>query len=140
MTADRPRLLASPTSALVDAAVDMRVTGCRPRAAVTVRARVDDPLRGCWSSGAVFEANDAGAVDLASARPVAGGYATVDPFGLLWSLERDPATAPLVGFAGPSGLRGRAMALGGTPAGNAAAAADSWPRILQFLRTGLAAR
>ena len=37
-------------------------------------------------------------------------------------------------------LRGRAMALGGTPAGNAAAAADSWPRVLQFLRTGLAAR
>jgi acetyl esterase/lipase len=34
-------------------------------------------------------------------------------------------------------LRGRAMALGGTPAGNAAAAADSWPRVLQFLRTGL---
>ena len=37
-------------------------------------------------------------------------------------------------------LRGRAMALGGTPAGNAAAAADSWPRVLQFLRTSLAAR
>ena len=32
------------------------------------------------------------------------------------------------------------MALGRTPACNAAAAADSWPRVLQFLRTGLAAR
>src|SRR5580765_1318028 len=103
MTADRPRLLVTPTSALVDAAVDVRVTGCRPRAAVTVRARVDDPLRGRWESRAVFEADVAGAVDLASARPVAGGYATADPFGLLWSLERDPASAPLAGFAGPSG-------------------------------------
>jgi dienelactone hydrolase len=103
MTADRPRLLASPASALVDAAVEMRVTGCRPRAAVTVRARVDDPLRGRWESRAVFEADAAGAVDLASARPIAGSYATADRFGLLWSLERDPASAPLVGFAGPSG-------------------------------------
>jgi dienelactone hydrolase len=103
VTVDRPRLLASPTSALVDAAVDVRVTGCRPRAAVTLRARVDDPLRGRWQSGAVFEADVAGAVDLASARPVAGGYATADPFGLLWSLERDPASVPLAGFAGPSG-------------------------------------
>ena len=98
-----PRLLASPVSALVDAAVGVRVTGCRPRAAVTVRARVDDPLRGRWESRAVFEADAAGVVDLASARPVAGGYTTADPFGLLWSLERDPGSLPLAGFAGPSG-------------------------------------
>ena len=103
VTVDHPRLLASPTSALVDAAVSVRVTGCRPRAAVTVRARVDDPQRGRWESKAAFEADAAGAVDLASARPVAGGYPTADPFGFLWSLERDPASAPLVGFAGPSG-------------------------------------
>jgi dienelactone hydrolase len=36
-------------------------------------------------------------------------------------------------------LRGMALALGGTPAGNAAAAADSWPRVLAFLRGALAA-
>jgi dienelactone hydrolase len=35
-------------------------------------------------------------------------------------------------------LRGRPLALGGTPAGNAAAAADSWPRVVQFLRAALA--
>jgi hypothetical protein len=35
-------------------------------------------------------------------------------------------------------LRARALALGGTPAGNAAAAADSWPRALQFLHAALA--
>jgi dienelactone hydrolase len=103
VTVARPRLLASPASALVDAAADVHVTGCRPRAAVTVRARVDDPQRGRWESAAIFEADAAGAVDLALACPVAGGYATADPFGLLWSLERDPASAPLAGFAGPSG-------------------------------------
>jgi len=37
-------------------------------------------------------------------------------------------------------LRGLSMALGGTPAGNAAAAADSWPRVLQFLHTVLSAK
>jgi dienelactone hydrolase len=99
----RPRLLASPASALVDEAVEVSLTGCRARVAVTVRARVDDPLRGRWQSRAVFEADAAGAVDLASARPVAGGYASADPFGLLWSLERDPASVPPMGFAGPSG-------------------------------------
>jgi dienelactone hydrolase len=35
-------------------------------------------------------------------------------------------------------LRGARLALGGTPAGNAAAAADSWPRALAFLRDALA--
>jgi dienelactone hydrolase len=98
--AEGPRLLASPASALVDAALDVRVAGCRPRAAVVVRAQVDDPLRGRWQSRAAFEADAAGAVDLASARPVSGGSA--DPFGLLWSLERDPASVPPMGFAGPS--------------------------------------
>ena len=99
----RPRLLVSPASALVDEVVEVSMTGCRPRVAVTVRARVDDPLRGRWQSRAVFEADATGAVDLASARPVAGGYATSDPFGLLWSLERDQASVPPMGFAGPSG-------------------------------------
>jgi len=102
--AARPRLLASPAAALVDAAVDVRVTGCRPGAAVVVRARVDDPLRGRWQSEATFAADAAGAVDLVSAPPVAGGYAPADPFGLLWSLERDPLSVPLAGFAAPSEL------------------------------------
>ncbi len=60
----RPRLLASPASALVDEAVEVSLTGCRARVTVTVRARVDDPLRGRWQSRAVFEADAAGAVDL----------------------------------------------------------------------------
>ncbi len=34
-------------------------------------------------------------------------------------------------------LRGRALALGGMPAGNAAAAFDSWPRVIGFLHSGL---
>ncbi len=100
--ADRPRLSVSPASALVDAAMDVRVTGARPRGAVTIRAHVDHPVRGRWRSEAVFEANAAGDVDAASNRPVAGGYASADPFGLLWSLERDPTSVPLGGFAAPS--------------------------------------
>ncbi|HVQ75870.1 MAG TPA: acyl-CoA thioester hydrolase/BAAT C-terminal domain-containing protein [Candidatus Binatia bacterium] len=34
-------------------------------------------------------------------------------------------------------LRGIQLALGGTPAGNSAAAADSWPRVLEFLGAAL---
>src|SRR5262245_54524310 len=100
--AERTRLSISPASALVDAAFTVRVAGARPRAAVTVRARVDDPVRGRWHSEAVFEANVRGEIDLASGRSVAGAYAGADPFGLLWSLERDPSSVPLAGFAGPS--------------------------------------
>jgi dienelactone hydrolase len=60
-------------------------------------------LRGRWSSGAVFEATTQ--APSTSPRPArfAGATRTADPFGLLWSLERDPASAPLAGFAGPSG-------------------------------------
>ena len=100
--ARHPRLLAGPASALVDAAIDLRVTGVRPGGTVTVRARVDDSRRGSWRSETVFEADARGDVDLSSARPIAGGYAGADRFGLLWSLERDPASVPLAGFAGPS--------------------------------------
>jgi dienelactone hydrolase len=100
--AHRPRLVASPASALADARPDVQVTGGRPGGSVTVRARVDDSRRGTWRSEAVFTPTSTGAVDLASAQPNAGRYRTADPFGLLWSLERDPTPVPLVGFAGPS--------------------------------------
>ena len=59
---------------------------------------------------------------------VPGGLHPIGPVGL-------PATANTILHP----LRGIPMALGGTPAGNAAAA-DSWPRVLQFLRTTLPTR
>jgi dienelactone hydrolase len=100
--ADPPRLHVSPATDLVDAALDVRVRGGRAGSAVGVHARVDDPLRGRWHSAAVFRVSAAGEVDLACAPPDAGNYATADPLGLLWSLERDTANLPPVGFAGPS--------------------------------------
>ena len=193
--ADRPRLSVSTSSARIDEAVTVRVIGCRPRQAVTVRARIEDARRGCWRSRAVFEADAAGTVDLDEARPLAGGYAM--PM-FLRSLEDRAAVAAaaipverirgpvllisgeddrlwpspvLADFAaarlaahrrpvthlryrgaghmiGPIGLpatidtivhplRGRALSLGGSPAGYAAAAADSWPRVIEFLQTTL---
>lgn len=111
--ADRLRLHASPSSALADSPLDVRVTGSRSGARVTVRARVDDRERGRWRSEAVYEADGDGVVNVATARPVSGGCATAaedrpvavkqaGALGLLWSLERDPGSAPALGFAGPS--------------------------------------
>ena len=67
---------------------------------------------------------------------IAATFAHLIAGGVLWkealvTLARLAAAFLLA--AGP------AVALGGTPAGNAAAAADSWPRVVQFLRTGLTA-
>jgi dienelactone hydrolase len=97
-----PRLVASPASSLVDAPLRVSVAGCRPDQAVTIRAQVDDPRRGRWRSEAVYRADGAGAVDLASACPVGGAYRGADPLGLLWTLAPDPAVPGTVGFAGPS--------------------------------------
>jgi len=96
--ANHPRLLVSCTSALVDEAIDVRVSGCRPREAVTLTARIDDARRGRWRAQAGFVADATGVVDLRSARPVAGNYATADSLGLMWSLELDDASSPTSGI------------------------------------------
>jgi dienelactone hydrolase len=99
---EHPRLLVSPGVALVDAPLDLRVSGCRPRATVAIRACVEDALRGRWRSEAAWATDADGAADLGSAPPRSGGFAIADPFGLLWSLEREPTAPPVAGFAVPS--------------------------------------
>jgi dienelactone hydrolase len=78
----------SPTRALLDEPVAMRVTGAQSRQHVTLRARVVGHDGTAWESEATFVADDAGTIDLGRAAPVAGSYAGVDPMGLFWSMRR----------------------------------------------------
>lgn len=97
-----PALSVPATAGLLDEPVAIRVTGCAPGEVVRISATVDDSRRGRWRSWAVFEADPAGAVDLARARPREGSYATADPLGLFWSLAMDPAAPGAVSFGTPA--------------------------------------
>jgi dienelactone hydrolase len=81
------RLSIEPSPALVDEALHIVVSGCRPGQPVTVRARMRDGSNGLWESHAVFETGSTGAVDVAAARPLSGTYDASDARGLLWSME-----------------------------------------------------
>lgn len=72
---------------LVDESIPIVVSGLKPKAVVTLRARNeanDNP----WMSSAAFTADAAGRVDLARLAPDAGSYKEVDPMGLFWSASR----------------------------------------------------
>jgi dienelactone hydrolase len=82
---------AEPSSALYDQVVSVLVTGARSGQPVTVRARLGATSSTAWESHALFDADAAGNVDLATARPRSGTYATADPMGLVWSAVRTPS-------------------------------------------------
>jgi dienelactone hydrolase len=75
----------SPTNALVDSAVKIKISHARPRARVTVRAEMDRFGRR-FESRAVFRADGDGRVDLDEARPESGSYSKPDGMGLFWSM------------------------------------------------------
>jgi len=81
-----------PQVALTDVPLTIRLTGLEPHQLVTVRAETnDDDFGRAWGSYAVYETDDRGSVDLARQAPLEGSYESVDPMGLIWSMELDPA-------------------------------------------------
>jgi len=64
----------------------VRVEGLIPAERVSLSAR----LGGCYSSHAVFEADDQGRIDLARDAPLEGSYSGVDPDGIIWSMVAEP--------------------------------------------------
>jgi dienelactone hydrolase len=72
---------------LVDGSLPIVVSGLKPKAVVTLRAR-SGPNDNPWTSSAAFTADAAGRVDLARVSPHAGSYTEVDPMGLFWSASR----------------------------------------------------
>lgn len=93
-----PRIEITPSKALADRRVRVRVLNLEPAQTVTVRARVSDDLDRRWSAYAVFEADAEGCVDLEAQAPLSGTYEGVDPMGLFWSMGLDPAEEPMSPF------------------------------------------
>lgn len=79
-------LSATPTAALVDQAVTIRVTGLRPGEPVTLRASMADYQKRIWAAQATFSADRDGAVDVTRQAPKYGSYSGVHAMGLVWSM------------------------------------------------------
>ena len=94
-----PGITFGPTPALGDEAVHIRLAGFPPGQRVTLRAEMRDDASRRWRSWAAFLADEAGAVDVATAAPVAGSYSGAEAMGWLWSMEPDPDAGPLAAFA-----------------------------------------
>jgi dienelactone hydrolase len=92
-TLQRPgKIEIEPYVALTDVPLTIRLTGFAPHQRVTLHAQThDDDFGRTWDSYAVFETDGCGSVDLAQQAPLAGSYEQIDPMGLIWSMELDPA-------------------------------------------------
>jgi len=79
-----PRLVVTPTSALLDDPVAIRLVGLAPGQLATLRARSDigGQLR---DAVATFRADASGTIDPATQAPESGTYSGIDPAGLFWS-------------------------------------------------------
>ena len=94
-----PGITFGPVPALSDEAIYIHLTGFAPGQRVTLRAAMRDDIGRRWRSWASFIADEAGAVDGATAAPVEGSYSGVDGMGWLWSMEPDPDDGPPAAFA-----------------------------------------
>ena len=88
----------SPSPALMDDRVTIKVTGLPPSRPVMIRARSKDQRGRWWRSSALFLARQDGSIDLAAQAPISGAYAGVDAMGLFWSMEPDPSERPVPAF------------------------------------------
>ena len=88
-----PSLHADLPVALVDTPLRITVSGLRPqqlfRVSATSRTSTDRAL----ISYAVFRADDAGGIDLSTAKPLEGTYSKPDPMGLFWAMA--PQAVPV---------------------------------------------
>jgi len=85
------RIEADRTDTLYDQSIAIRILGCAPGAAVTVRASTSDDAQHRWESQALLIANSDGTIDLAHDTIASGTYPGKDAMGLFWSMRLDPA-------------------------------------------------
>lgn len=76
----------TPETVLTDQVADVRVTGTRPGATVTIRAELVDGGGQGWVSEADFTADAQGVVDTATQAPVKSSYRIASAMGLIWSM------------------------------------------------------
>jgi dienelactone hydrolase len=84
---EKMEIVSTPSIALYGEPFSWKVTGLQPGERVTVKAVSRDARMITWESGAVFEADSSGTVDIGKSAPVSGSYTEADIFGLLWSMK-----------------------------------------------------
>jgi hypothetical protein len=81
------RIEVTPTDALADEPLRIRLREFPPNCEVTIRAMTVDHLRCRWESWASFRSGEAGnEIDLSVLKPVRGTYEQADASGLIWSM------------------------------------------------------
>jgi hypothetical protein len=90
-----PRMEITPTTALQDVPLRIRVNGLAPSSRVKVAAEMTARDGIVWCSHAVFRTDGGGSVDVGSSGPVEGTYKAPSAMGLVWSMAREQA--PTVG-------------------------------------------
>src|SRR5438067_1229188 len=88
-----PSILVDHPTALVDAAISIRLLEFLPRRPVTISAVQTFPSSTRYRAEATFISDDEGVVDVSKRAPVEGTYDSVSPMGLFWSAERLPGEA-----------------------------------------------
>ena len=88
------RIDITPSEAMYDEPIAIRVSGAPPSAVVAFEGSALDIFERRWISRVEFVANADGNVDIERQAPIAGSYSGVDPMGLIWSMSlADPANA-----------------------------------------------
>jgi pimeloyl-ACP methyl ester carboxylesterase len=90
MSVASPRIEASPSDALVDTPVQVRLVGLAPARRVILRARLLAGDGSGWESAATFRSDASGEVDLSAQAPESGSYDGVEPMGFIWSMTPAP--------------------------------------------------
>lgn len=83
----RVRIAVDPAVSLIDAPVDIQVSGLSPGRRVTVGASMRDVHGVRWSSSATYVATGDGTVDVRRARSLGGSYRGTHEMGLFWSMR-----------------------------------------------------
>jgi dienelactone hydrolase len=91
----------APLRALVDEPVTISLSGLVPGQPVTLWAHTRDASDEEWTSSASFVADERGALDLATQRPITGSYHGVDPMGLFWSMRPVSKQVPALFLTDP---------------------------------------
>ena len=65
-----PSIVLTPSKALIDQNVDLRISELAPNQKVDIRAEIRDEEERVWQSHASYVANEAGTIDLNSDKPL----------------------------------------------------------------------
>jgi dienelactone hydrolase len=96
------KLEITPSQALCDEVVVIRVSGLQPNERATIRATLVDGADHHWSSEAEFLTDAQGVVDVSRQAPVKGTYSDISAMGLVWSMK--PGEKNAVRYIPPSDL------------------------------------